>query len=209
MIETRQTISEGRALIAPTTFRGTAGTARAPRGCLRAGSPARGRWRRDIGSTSPIKLGQRDPAGALLVGVLLLSGVALAVDRLVEHVSEHARVLVVVVPDLAEECVCEAHEERRAQRDPLAPPCAREKCVEPNLIVEENRQATELEAGVRGVLDARQRQLVIRSSPCLNTTSRRVPIGITPLRIETDCVSVTNGGGGFASDAALSASLGC
>ncbi len=116
----------------------------------------------DVAAACPhprIELSQRDPSGAF--PVRFPAQVALSVHVLAEHVPEAVRVVVVVVPDLAQECVREANEERRAERDTLAPPCRLEERVERNLVVEQDRETTELEAAVRRVLDERRHRKLV------------------------------------------------
>jgi hypothetical protein len=90
------------------------------------------RVKRGVAATCPyprIELGQRSPPRRFPVPFPAL--VARSIHVLVERV--------VAVIDLPQERVREAFEERRAERDPLAPPCAREEYVEANLIVEDDR----------------------------------------------------------------------
>src|SRR5262249_4851883 len=62
------------------------------------------------------------------------------------------RVEHVVMPDLPQEGVGEASEERWVERDAFVPPCSRKEPVEPDLIVKNDREAIELEAAVVRVL---------------------------------------------------------
>ena len=97
-----------------------------------------------------VELRQPHPAGGPLV--VVRAPLAAAVDVFAQ---------LVALPHLAEERVREASAERGAEANPLRPPGPREQRIEPDLILEDHRQATQIEPAMRQVLDPLLYDLIV------------------------------------------------